>query len=155
AASPVLNGGDEETGLDRPRLVATQLIDELVHVSLHRPVAAGRVRREPAARLHRQVGGFLYRLHRKIFGRLYDDSLLATDPGDNRGPVFVIVAPTRLAFLAATTGATSQRLLPALRRLPLVARGMVEVIGFNGTFQLAMHLIGHCSGRSFHRNVWM
>ena len=25
AASPVLNGGDEETGLDRPRLVATQL----------------------------------------------------------------------------------------------------------------------------------
>ena len=25
AASPVLNGGDEETGLYRPRLVATQL----------------------------------------------------------------------------------------------------------------------------------
>ena len=25
AARPVLNGGDEETGLDRPRLVATQL----------------------------------------------------------------------------------------------------------------------------------
>ena len=28
AASPVLNGGDEETGLVRPRLVATQLESE-------------------------------------------------------------------------------------------------------------------------------
>jgi hypothetical protein len=29
AASPVLNGGDEETGLFRPRLVATQLESEI------------------------------------------------------------------------------------------------------------------------------
>src|SRR5712691_6942432 len=52
------------------------------------------------------------------------------------------MAPAGLAFLAATPRAASQRLLPALLRLPLVASGMVEVIGFNGAFQLAMHLIG-------------
>src|ERR1700757_1955152 len=91
-----------------------RMINVLMHVARHRPIATGRVRIEPTARFHRQVGCLLYRLHRKIFGRVEDDRPLATNPGDNRWPVFVIVAPTRLAFLAATTGATSQRLLPAL-----------------------------------------
>jgi hypothetical protein len=52
------------------------------------------------------------------------------------------MAPTGLALLTATTRSAPQRLLPTLFRLPLVARGMVEVIGFNGTLSLTMHLIG-------------
>ena len=43
-----------------------------------------------------------------------------------------------------TTGAAAQCLLPALRRLPLVARGVVEVIRFHRAFELALHLIGQC-----------
>jgi hypothetical protein len=84
------------------------MIHELVHVTLHRPVAAGGVRVEPTARLHRDVRGLLYGLHREIFGRLDDDSALATDPGDDGRPVFVIVAPPGLAFLPATTRTAPQ-----------------------------------------------
>jgi hypothetical protein len=51
------------------------------------------------------------------------------------------MAPTGLTLLAAPTRAAPQRLLPSLLRLPLVTRGMVEVIGFHRAFQLAMHLI--------------
>src|SRR2546427_7702142 len=90
-----------------------RMIHILMHVARHRPIATGRVRIEPTARFHRQVSCLLYRLHRKIFGRVDDNSPLATDPRDDRGPVFLVVPPTGLAFLAATTGATSQRLLPA------------------------------------------
>jgi len=63
-----------------------RMIDELVHVALHRPIAAGRVRGEPTARAHRDLGGLLHRLHGEIFGRLDDDRPLATDPRNNRGP---------------------------------------------------------------------
>ena len=61
------------------------MIDELVHVTLHRPVAARRVRVEPPARARGDPGRLLHRLDREIFGRLDDDSPLATDPGDDRG----------------------------------------------------------------------
>src|SRR6266571_5099474 len=118
-----------------------RMIDVLMHVARHRPIAAGGVRIKPTARLHRQVGCLLYRLHREISGRLYNDRALTTAPGDNGWLVFVIMAPAGLAFLAAPTRAAPQRLLSSLRRLPLVASSMVEVIGFNGAFQLAMHLI--------------
>jgi formate dehydrogenase iron-sulfur subunit len=67
---------------------------------------------------------------------------LPAHPRDNCRPVFVIMAPARLALLAAPTRAVSQRLLLALRRLPLVASGMVEVIRFHHAFQLAVHLRG-------------
>src|SRR5262245_34206820 len=118
------------------------MIDELVLVALHRPVAAGRVRVEPAARSHGDLGR---RLHREIFARLDDDRPLATAPGDDRGPIFVITAPTRLAVLAATTRAATQGLLPTLLGLPLVARGVIEVIRFHRALQLALHLIGQSS----------
>src|SRR4029453_2774791 len=55
---------------------------------------------------------------------------------------FVIVAPTGLAFLAAPPRAAAQRLLPALRRLALVAGRVIEVIRLDRPVQLALHLIG-------------
>src|SRR2546423_1507265 len=63
-----------------------RMVHEFMHIALHRPIAAGRIRIEPTARFYRHVGGPLDRLHRKIFGRLYDDSPLTTDPGDNGVP---------------------------------------------------------------------
>jgi len=138
----VFNGGHEETYGNATRLVPTQLIDVLMEVAFHRPIAAGRVRIESAPRLDGEVGRLLYRLDREIAGRLDDDSPLATDPGNNRGPVLVIVAPTRLAFLAAPTCLAAQRLLATPWHLALVAGGVVEAIGFHRPFQLAMHLVG-------------
>src|SRR5215470_16298819 len=95
------------------RVFLLRMIHELVHVALHRSVAAGRVRVEPTARSHREVRRLLHRLDREIAGRLDHDSSLATDPGDDGWPVFVIMAPTGLAFLAAPTRAASQMLFPA------------------------------------------
>src|SRR2546430_9786993 len=108
-----------------------RMIDDLVHVALHRPIAAGGVGIEPTTGSHRDVGRLLYRLHREIFGRLDDNSPLATDPRDDRGPVFVIVAPARLTFLAATSRSAAQRRLPALCRLALVAGRVTEFIRFD------------------------
>src|SRR5215467_5018752 len=117
------------------------MIDVLVEVPLQRPIAAGRIGIQAAPRLDRKIGRFLHRLHREIFGRVDDHSSLPTDPGDNRWPVFVVMAPPGLAFLAAPTWSASQHLLPALLGLPLVAGGLVEVIRFHRAFQLAVHLI--------------
>src|SRR5215211_3845597 len=80
-----------------------RMIDELVHVPLHRPVAAGRVRVEPTTRAHGDLSRLLHRLDREIAGRLDDDRPLATDPGDDGRPVFGIMAPARLALLPAPT----------------------------------------------------
>src|SRR5947209_8126741 len=99
-----------------------RVIDIVMHIALQRPIAAGRIRVQPTAGLDGEISRLLHGLHGEIAGRLDDDSPLATDPGDNRGPVFVIMASTGLAFLAAPPRATSQRLLPALLRLPLVTR---------------------------------
>src|SRR5215831_6077422 len=82
-------------------------------------------------------------MHRKL--GLEDDSPLATDPRNNRGPIFVIMAPTRLTFLAATTRSTPQRLLPPMLGFPLLAIGVVEIICFDGPFQLTRHFIGQGS----------
>src|SRR5215468_4171333 len=112
-------------------------------VARQRPVAAGRIRIELTARLDSDVRRLLYRLHREIFGRLDDDRPLATDPGNNGGPVFVVMATAGLAFLAATTWLATQRLLPTPFGLPLVTGGLVEVIRFHCAFQLAMHLVRH------------
>src|SRR5215471_1557291 len=124
------------------RILLLRVIDILMEVSFHRPIAAGRVGVEPTARADGKVGRLLHGLHREIAGRLEDDSPLATDPGDDRGPVFVIVAPTGLALLAPAARPASQRFLPALHRLPLVASGMVEATSFNRPFQWARHLEG-------------
>src|SRR4029453_18468359 len=72
---------------------------------------------------------FLHRLHGEIFGRLDDNGPLATDPGDDRWPVFVVVAPPGLAFLAAPTRSTPQRLLPTLLGLAFLPGGVIERAG--------------------------
>ena len=125
-----------------PRVFLLGVIDEVMRIALECPIAAGRIRIEPTARLDGEVGRLLDCLHRKISGRLDDNSPLTTDPGNNRGPVFVVVPPAGLAFLAASTRAASQYLLPAMCRLALVPGSMIEVIRFHRAFQLAVHLIG-------------
>jgi hypothetical protein len=97
------------------------VIHERMHVPLHRPLAAGRVGREPTPRLDCQICCLLDRLHGASSRRLDDDRPLATDPGTNRGPVFVIMAPARLTLLAAPTRSATQRLCAALLALALLA----------------------------------
>src|SRR4029434_10926832 len=80
-------------------------------------------------------------LHREIFGRLDNDRPLATDPRNNGGPVFVIMASTGLPLFTGLPRAAPQYLLPALLGLPLVARRVIEVIRFDRALQLALHLI--------------
>src|SRR5215471_4853913 len=124
------------------RIFLLRMVDKVVCIALQRAIAARRVRREPTARVHREVGGLLHRFDGEIARRLDDHYPLATDPGNNGGPVFIIVAPARLALLAASTRAASQGFLPALLRLALVARRVIELIRFDRPRQLAVHLIG-------------
>src|SRR5215467_10728405 len=138
----VFNGGHEETYGNATRLVPTQLVDKVVRIALQRAIAAGRVGIETTARFDGDIGCFLHRLDRKVPCRLDDDSSLAADPGDDRGSVFVVMASTGLAFLAAPPGLATQYLLPAVCRLALVARSMVEIIRFDRAVQLALYLIG-------------
>src|SRR5919108_4319149 len=119
-----------------------RMIDELVEIALQRPIAAGGVGVEPTPGLDGAVGGLLHSLHGKIARRLDDDRPLATDPGDDRGPVFVVVAPTGLAFLPTATCAAPQRLLATALRLSLVAGSMVEVIGFHRALQPTIGFVG-------------
>src|SRR5712691_9859759 len=71
------------------------VIDELVHVALQSPIAAGRVRAEPTAGLHRDVSRLLHRLDGEISGRVEDDSALAAYPRDDRRSIFIIMTPGR------------------------------------------------------------
>ena len=80
-----------------------RVIDERMPIALQHPIAAGRVGVQPTARVDGEVHRLLHSLHGEIARRLEDDRPLATDPGDNRRPVFVIMAPARLALLPATT----------------------------------------------------
>src|SRR5215471_21171603 len=95
------------------RVFLLRMIDKLVQVASHPPVAAGGVCIQPTARSHREVCRLLYRLDREITGRMDHDSSLAADPGDDGGPVFVIMAPSGLAFLPAPTRTAPQCFLPA------------------------------------------
>src|SRR5262245_61906821 len=122
-------------------ILLLRMVDERMRITYQGPIAAGRVGIESIPRLHRDVGGLLYRLHRKISSRLEDDSPLAADPCDDRGPVFVVMTPSGLAFLAATPWLASQRFLPARPSLSLMPRCVVEVIGFDRPFQLTTDLI--------------
>ena len=58
-----------------------------MHIALERPIAAGRVRIQPTARVDGEVRSLLHGLYGEIFGRLDDDRPLATDPGDDRRTV--------------------------------------------------------------------
>src|SRR5262247_2792697 len=113
------------------RILLLRMIDERVDVARQRLITAGRVRIEPTASVHGEVSGFLHRLDSEITGRLDDDRPLATDPRDDGRPVFVIMAPTGLALLPATTRAAPQRFLPTLLCLALVSSGMIKVVGFD------------------------
>jgi hypothetical protein len=123
------------------RILFLRMIDELVDVALHGPIAAGRIGIQATACVHREIGRFLHRLDGKVSRRLYDDATLAADPGDNRGPIFVIMPPTGLTLLATTPWSPSQRFLPALLGLALLASRVIEVIGFDRACQLATHLV--------------
>jgi hypothetical protein len=125
-----------------PGVLFLGVIDELVDIALQGPIAAGRVRVQSTACLHSNVGRFLHRLHGEIAGRLDDDFALPADPGDDRGPVFVIMAPTGLTFLAAPTRATPQVFLPSAFGLSLLASRVIEGIRFHRALHLALHLIG-------------
>src|SRR5215471_20656569 len=116
------------------------MIDERMHVALHRPVATGGIRVDPTARLDGEVRGFLHRLHGEIAGRVDDHRALAAHPGDDGWPVFVIMPSTGLALFATSTCAASQRLLATTLRLPFVPGGMVEIIRFHSAFSLTLHL---------------
>src|SRR5262249_9022480 len=100
-----------------------RMIHVLMHVTRHRPIATGGVRVEPTARVHCQVRRLLHRFDGEIPGRLEDDCPVPTDPGDNRRPILVIMAPPRLALLPAPTRPAPQQLRATTWRLPLVASG--------------------------------
>src|SRR5262249_607755 len=119
-----------------------RMINIVMEIALHSPIAARRVGVEPAARLDRHVRYLLDRLYREIAGRVGDACPLATDPGDKGGAVFVVMAPPGLTLFAAPSCAAAQRLLPALVRLALLPSGVIEVIRFHGALQLAVHLVG-------------
>jgi hypothetical protein len=123
-------------------ILLLRVMDIVMPIALQHAIAADRVRVQPTARVDGEVSGLLHGLHGEIAGRLDDDSPLATDPGDNRGPVFIVVPPTGLAFLAAPTRAAAQRLLPTVFRLAFLTRGVIEVIRFNRALSLTLPLIG-------------
>src|SRR5437660_12815415 len=89
------------------RLFLLRVVHRVMLIARYQPVAAGRVRVEPTAGLHRDVGGLLHRLDRTVPRCLDHDTALATHPGDNGGPILVVMAPSGLAFLAATPGLTA------------------------------------------------
>src|SRR5713226_1511007 len=89
------------------RVLLLGVIDELVHVALHRPIATGGVGIQSAPRLHGEVRRLLHRLHGAILHGMEHDGTLSADPGANRGSVFVVMPPARLAFLASTPRSTS------------------------------------------------
>src|SRR5215468_1493238 len=111
-------------------------------ITRDQPVAAGRVRVELAAGLHGEVGGLLHRLDRQVPCRVDHDATLTAYPGDNGRPIFVVMAPPGLAFLATPPWLAAQRFLPTLLGLPLLASGVIELIRFHGALQLPLHLVG-------------
>jgi hypothetical protein len=119
-----------------------RVIDVLMKVSLQCSIAARRVRIESTARLDGEVGGLLRCLDGKIPHALYHHSPLATDPRDNRWPVFVMVAPTRFTLLAPLPGSATQQFLPAVGCLALPAGCMIEFVGFDRALYVAIRLVG-------------
>src|SRR5262249_60627462 len=105
------------------RIFLLRMVDKVVRIALQRAIAARRVRIEPTARVHREVGCLLHRFDGEIPRRLDDHCPLATDPGNNGGPGFVAVGPAPLAALAAATPPAPPSLLPAPPgRVPLSRR---------------------------------
>src|SRR5262245_11714795 len=103
-----------------------RMVDVRMEVSLQGLLAAGRVGVEPTTRLDSEISGFLHRADGEIPDRLHDGSPLTAHPCDHGRPVFVIMAPTGLAFLPATPRPTSQVFFAPLCRLPLIPSGVIE-----------------------------
>src|SRR2546430_8982959 len=106
------------------------MIDKLVQVASHPPIAARGVRVQPTARSHREVCRLLYRLDREITGRMDHDSSLAADPGDNGGPGFFLIPPARVAPLSAPPRPASPWFFSPPFRLSPLPPGVVEGIRF-------------------------
>src|SRR5262249_52481946 len=124
------------------RIFLLRMVDKVVRIALQRAIAARRVRIEPTARVHREVGCLLHRFDGEIPRRLDDHCPLATDPGNNGGPGFFLVAPAPLALLSASPRAASPGFLsPPLPFAPLLG-GVVEVIPFFPPPPPSVHLIG-------------
>ena len=119
-----------------------RMIDVRLEVTLHRSRAAGRIGLQAPARLPRQLGRFLHRLHRAICGRLEATRPLPPAPSHERGPVFVVMAPTGLAWRAAPPGAAPQGLFPTGCGLTLLPGGVLEVLGFHRACQRAVGFLG-------------
>ena len=119
------------------------MIDIGMHIALQGPIAAGRVRVQPTAGLDGEVSRLLHCLHCEIAGRVDDDRPLATDPGNNGWPVFVVVPPPRLAFLAATTRSATQGLRATVLGLALLAGDVIEVIRLHRALQPTIGFVGH------------
>ena len=118
------------------RVIAVRL-----DIALQGLITAGGVRVEPTARVHCAFGCLLSRLHRDIFGRLEDDGVLPTDLDKKGWPVFVIMASTGLALLAASTRPVPQHLRPTLLGLALLASGVVELLRLDRPCQLTLQFI--------------
>ena len=125
-----------------PRVFLLRVVHGVMLIADDQAIAAGRVRVERTAGLHREVGRLLHRLDRQVPCRLAHDTALAADPSDDSGSILIVMAPPRLAFLAATPRLAAQRFRPARLGLSLVSGGVVEVIGFDRPFQLTTDLIG-------------
>src|SRR5262245_44802800 len=111
-------------------------------ITRDQPVAAGRVRVELAANLYGEVGGLLHRLDRKVPCRVDHDTTLTAHPGDNGRPIFVVMAPPGLAFLATPPWLAAQRFRPSHLGLSLESGGMIQVVGFDCPRQLPLHFVG-------------
>src|SRR5215472_11672929 len=74
---------------------------------------------------------------------LDDHSPLPTDPGDDRGPVFVVMAAPGLAFFAAATGSAPQGLWATMFGLAFLPGSVIEVIRFHCTRHLAIDFVGY------------
>src|SRR4029453_3755213 len=116
------------------RVFLLRVIHCVMLIARDQPVAAGRVRVELAAGVYGEVGGLLHRLDRKVPCRLDHDATLRAHPGDNGRPIFVVMAPPGLAFLATPPWRAAQRFRPARLGLSLLAGGVIEVIGFDRPF---------------------
>jgi hypothetical protein len=125
-----------------PRIFLLGMVDVRMEVSFQRPIAAGGVRIEPAARVNGEVGCFLHCADGEIPDGLHHDGTLAADPRDDRGPIFVEMTPAGLALLPATTRPTSQGLFATLLGLAFAPSGVIEFVGLDSAGALAIRLIG-------------
>src|SRR4030095_3732560 len=83
------------------RVFLLRVVHRVMLIARDQSVAAGRVRVGLAAFLYGEVGGLLHRLDRKVPCRVDHDATLPADPGDDGGPILVVMAPPGLAVLPA------------------------------------------------------